>query len=398
MNSHQVVALLVALAVIVALAKVLGAVATRLAQPAVIGEILAGVLVGPTLFGGVVADALFPADIRPMLSSLANVGLVFFMFLVGLEFNRELLRGRLGSVAVVSLGSMLTPFALGVLLATMLRPADGRLAFLLYLGTAMAVTAFPVLARMLGDWGMTRTRVGTLALGSAALGDLLAWSLLAVAIATLGAGSAEQWRLLLVLPLAAVSWWVVRPLLARVARSRRDMFPVVLIGLLGWSALTEWMGLHFIFGAFLFGLVMPRGDAADLRAGVTLRIEQVGKVLLLPVYFVVAGLQVDLSRTTWAGFAGFGLIMLVAVGGKFAGALLAAKLCRLGWRESATLGTLLNTRGLTELVILSIGLQLGLLDRDLYSQLVLMAVVTTMMTGPLVKLLHRKRGAELVTV
>ncbi|MBB5959520.1 Kef-type K+ transport system membrane component KefB [Saccharothrix tamanrassetensis] len=398
MSSQQVVALLVALAVVVALAKVLGALATRLAQPAVVGEILAGVLVGPTLFGGALANVLFPGDIRPMLSSLANVGLVFFMFLVGLEFNRDLLRERFGSIAVVSLGSMLTPFALGVLLATVLRPDDGRLAFVLYLGTAMAVTAFPVLARMISDWGMGGSKVGTLALGSAALGDLLAWSLLAVAIATLGAGSTEQWRLLLVLPVAAVSFWVVRPLLARIAQSRRDMFAVVLIGLLGWSALTEWMGLHFIFGAFLFGLVMPHGDAADLRAGVTLRIEQVSKVLLLPVYFVVAGLQVDLSRTTWTGFAEFGLIMLVAVGGKFAGALLAARLCRLDWRESATLGTLLNTRGLTELVILSIGLQLGLLDRDLYSQLVLMAVVTTMMTGPLVKLLHRKHAVEPVTL
>ncbi|CCH29723.1 cation:proton antiporter [Actinosynnema sp. NPDC047251] len=396
MSSQQVVALLVALAAIVALANVMGRLATRLAQPAVVGEILAGVLVGPTLFGGAVADLVFPADIRPMLSSLANVGLVFFMFLVGLEFNRDLLRERLGAITVLSLGSMLTPFVLGVLLATALRPDDDRVAFVLYLGTAMAVTAFPVLARMIGDWNLSGSKVGVLALGSAALGDLLAWSMLAVAIATLGVGTSDQWRLLLVLPLALVGFLVVRPLLARIADSRRDMFAVVLIGLLGWSALTEWMGLHFIFGAFLFGLVMPHGT--DLRAGVTLRIEQVGKVLLLPVYFVVAGLNVDLSRITWSGFADFGLILLVAVGGKFAGAVLAARLCRLGWRESATLGTLLNTRGLTELVILSIGLQLGLLDRDLYSQLVLMAVLTTMMTGPLVTLLHREREPELVRV
>jgi Kef-type K+ transport system membrane component KefB len=394
--SHQVVALLVALAVIVALAKVMGWLATRIAQPAVVGEILAGVLVGPTLFGGTVANLVFPTDIRPMLSSLANVGLVFFMFLVGLEFNRDLLRDRLGSIVVLSMGSMLTPFVLGAVLATALRPADDRLAFVLYLGTAMAVTAFPVLARMLSDWRMTDTKIGVLALGSAALGDLLAWTMLAVTIATLGAGTSGQWRLSLVLPLVLLSFLVVRPLLARIAAARRDLFAVVLIGLLVWSALTEWMGLHFIFGAFLFGLVMPHGT--DLRAGVTQRIEQVGKVLLLPVYFVVAGLDVDLSGTTWSGFAEFGLIMLVAVGGKFAGAVLAARLCRLDWRESATMGTLLNTRGLTELVILSIGLQLGLLDRDLYSRLVLMAVLTTMMSGPLVKLLYREPAAKLASV
>lgn len=394
MSSHQVIQLLVALAVIVALARVMGWLATRLAQPAVVGEILAGVLIGPTVLGGVVADLVFPADIRPMLSSLANVGLVFFMFLVGLEFNRDLLRARLGTITALSLGSMVTPFVLGVLLATVLRPDDDRPAFALYLGTAMAVTAFPVLARMLSDWGMSRSRVGVLALGSAALGDLLAWTMLAVTITVLGAGPAAQWRLPLVLLLGLVSFLGVRPLLARIAASGRDVFAVVLIGLLGWSALTEWMGLHFIFGAFLFGLIMP--SATTLRADVTLRIEQVGKVLLLPVYFVVAGFNVDLSRTTWSGFADFGLIMLVATGGKFAGAVTAARLCKLDWRESATVGALLNTRGLTELVILGIGLQLGLLDRDLYSQLVLMAVLTTMMTGPLVKLLAKETAPVLV--
>lgn len=394
MSSHQVIQLLVALAVIVALARVMGWLATRLAQPAVVGEILAGVLIGPTVLGGVVADLVFPADIRPMLSSLANVGLVFFMFLVGLEFNRDLLRARLGTITALSLGSMVTPFVLGVLLATVLRPDDDRPAFALYLGTAMAVTAFPVLARMLSDWGMSRGRVGVLALGSAALGDLLAWTMLAVTITVLGAGPAAQWRLPLVLLLGLVSFLGVRPLLARIAASGRDVFAVVLIGLLGWSALTEWMGLHFIFGAFLFGLIMP--SATTLRADVTLRIEQVGKVLLLPVYFVVAGFNVDLSRTTWSGFADFGLIMLVATGGKFAGAVTAARLCKLDWRESATVGALLNTRGLTELVILGIGLQLGLLDRDLYSQLVLMAVLTTMMTGPLVKLLAKETAPVLV--
>jgi Kef-type K+ transport system membrane component KefB len=400
MTSSQVVTLLVGLAVIVGLAKVMGWIAVRLAQPAVIGEIVAGVLMGPTLFHGAIANNLFPVDIRPMLSSLANIGLVFFMFLIGLEFNRNLLRGRIGTLLKVSLGSMVLPFALGTLLATALThhySGGSNLSFVLYLGTATAVTAFPVLARIINERRMGGTRIGGIALGSAALGDLLAWSMLAVAIMTMNANAPGKWHVLLILPLVAVSFLVVRPLLARLAQwqaehgSARDTFAVVLIGLLAWSAMTEWMGLHFIFGAFLFGLISPYEGTSEVRGGVTQRIEQVSKVLLLPIYFVVAGLSVDLSNTTLAGLGEFGLIMLVAVGGKFVGTLAGARASRLDWRRSAALATLMNTRGLTELVILSTGLQLGLLDRDLYSQLVLMAVVTTIMTGPLLNLVYPRQ-------
>ena len=402
MSSGQIVALLLDLAVILVVARTLGALARRFDQPPVIGEILAGILVGPTLFHGAIATNLFPTGVRPMLSALANLGVVLFMFLAGLEFSRNLLRRRFGSIVSVATGSMLVPFGLGTLLAVQLaghHAGSHTVGFVLYLGTAMSVTAFPVLARIINDRGMTRTRVGALALGSAALGDLMAWSLLAVAIMTLTGSAHSVWRVLLIVPFLAVSGIVLRPWLARLLRWQaehgwlKEMFAVVLAGLLAFSAFTEWMGLHLIFGAFLFGLIMP-SEVAELREGVTQRIEHVSTTLLLPVYFVVAGLQVDLSKVGWAGLREFGLIMLVAVGGKFIGALSGARLAREDWRHAVTVATLMNTRGLTELIILSTGLQLGLLDQSLYSLLVLMAVVTTVMTGPLLRLVYPRHFLE----
>lgn len=405
MSSAQMVTLMLDLAIILAVARALGALAQRLDQPPVIGEILAGILVGPTLFHGVIAKTLFPVDVRPMLSALANLGVVLFMFLVGLEFDRKLLRARLGSIAMVMAGSTLVPFGLGMLLATWLasRYSGGHgFAFVLYLGTAMSVTAFPVLARIVSDRGMSGTRVGGFALGSAALGDLLAWSMLAFAIIVAGGGSGHtQWRVLLVVPLVVVSFLLLRPLLDRLARGRAGRaatpgaFAVVIAGLLAWSALTEWMGLHFIFGAFLFGLVMPRAEAEGLAKNITQQVEQVCTVLLLPAYFVIAGLQVDLSTIGVTGLGIFGLIMVAAVGGKFAGALAGSRAARLDWRHSTAVAMLMNTRGLTELIVLSTGLQLSLINGELYSLMVLMAVVTTAMAGPLLRLIYPRRQLTL---
>lgn len=404
MSSAEIVTLMLDLAVVLALGRALGALAQRLDQPPVIGEILAGVLVGPSLWHGVIAKTLFPVEVRPMLGALANLGVVLFMFLVGLEFNRKLLSGRLGAIAVVTAGSTLAPFVLGALLAAWLAPrysAGHGLAFVLYLGTAMSVTAFPVLARIVNDRGMTGTRVGGFALGSAALGDVLAWLMLAAAIIVAGGGNHTQWRVVLIVPLVVVSFLLLRPLLNHLARRHAShgsfpgAFALVLTGLLVWSALTEWMGLHFIFGAFLFGLVMPRSEAATLTRTVVLCVEQVGSLLLLPVYFVVAGFQVDLSKIGTTGLGVFGLIMAAAVGGKFLGALAGSRASRLDWRRCAAIATLMNTRGLTELIMLSIGLQWGLLNGELYSLMVLMAVVTTVMTGPILRLVYPRRQLDL---
>ncbi|NKQ27393.1 cation:proton antiporter [Streptomyces galbus] len=392
MDTHQTTSLLFGLAAIVLLARVLGMLARRLNQPAVIGEVLAGIALGPTLFHGAISDALFPADIRPLLSALAAVGVVVFMFLVGLEWDAGMIRGSGSLAASVSFSSILLPFGLGAALALYLMDdygTDDRTAFMLFMGIAMSITAFPVLARILTDRGMTRTPLGVVALACASIDDVLAWSLLAAVVAISGSAGPEQWRLLLAVPYLLGMFFVVRPLLQRYVARRPShqltptVFASVLVGLLVSAAVTEWVGLHYIFGAFLFGVILPRTGNERVRHAVQERLSHLSGTLLLPVFFLVAGLKVDLSGLDTGGLGALGLILLVAVGGKFTGAFTAARLNRMPLRQSAALATLMNTRGLTELIVLNVGLQLGFLSRDLYSLMVVMAVVTTAMAGPL---------------
>ncbi|HUZ39587.1 MAG TPA: cation:proton antiporter [Streptosporangiaceae bacterium] len=397
--------LLLALVEIIAVAQVLGLVCRRFGQPAVIGEITGGILLGPTLFHGGLTRALFPADIRPGLTTAANVGVCVFMFLVGLHLNDSNLRGQGRIALTVSLGSTAVPFGLGVLLAVGIvgeRPGHSAVLFCLFVGTAMSVTAFPVLARILTDRGLIDTPIGDLSLGAAAIGDALAWSSLAMLVA-FSHGSGMPWRVLLVLPFVALLLGVVRPVLTRFAVGRpaaRDRGTGVAVGLgvatvavLGgalWlsAQATAWMGLHLIFGSFLLGTALPRSGAAALRERVLPWVERINRIVLLPAFFVVAGLAVNLS-TLGAGAPGlFALMLLVAVGGKWAGAFGAARLGRVPTRHSAVLAVLLNTRGLTELIVLSVGLQIGLLDQRLYSLMVLMALVTTAMAGPLLSVIY----------
>ncbi|WP_210581213.1 cation:proton antiporter [Streptomyces sp. GESEQ-4] len=392
MNTHQTTSLLLGLAAIVILARLLGVLARRLGQPAVIGEVLAGIALGPTFLDGALSDTLFPADIRPLLSALAAVGVAVFMFIVGLEVDAAMLRGNTGLATTVSISSILVPFGLGMLLALHLADDYGtgdRTAFMLFMGIAMSITAFPVLARILTDRQMTHTPLGAMAVACAAIGDVLAWTLLAAVIAVSGSGGADQWRVLLAVPYLLGMLFVVRPLLHRYAVRRPGLrltpavFAYVLAGLLLSAAATEWVGLHYIFGAFLFGAILPRTGTERLRTQVHDRLGQMTATLLLPVFFLVSGLQVDLSQLGLGGLGALALILIVAVGGKFIGAFAAARLNRMPPRQSAALATLMNTRGLTELIVLNAGLQLGFLGPDLYSLMVVMAVVTTAMTGPL---------------
>ncbi|GAA2598031.1 cation:proton antiporter [Streptomyces axinellae] len=409
MTPEQLQSLFIGLAAILALSRLLGAAARRLGQPPVVGEILAGILVGPTLFHGAPAQYLFPADIRPMLSALANLGLVLFMFVIGYELDLSRLRGKERVAASVSLCSVLAPFALGVLLALHLAdrhaPA-GHTGFALFIGAAMSVTAFPVLARILADSGLGRTRVGGIALASAAIDDIVAWSLLAVVVTV--SGGDGQWRILFAPVYLAVMLLLVRPGLRKLFAARpgrragwdgwaqehvtADQLIVVLGGLLLSCLATEWMGAHFVFGAFLYGAMMPRDTTRRLQHQVTDRFEYLTRLLLLPAFFVVAGLQVDLSHTGLRDLGELGLILLTAITGKFAGAYAGARLNKVPRAQSGVLAALMNTRGLTELVILTVGLQLGVIGPDLYALMVVMALVTTAMAGPLLHLLGRRRG------
>ncbi|MFI2437082.1 cation:proton antiporter [Streptomyces sp. NPDC018693] len=398
MTSHQVQLLFLDLALILVLARGLGALASKIHQPPVVGEILAGILLGPTLFGTLFADHLFPADVRPLLTALADIGVALFMFVVGLELEHRFVKGGTRAAAGAAVGSTLVPFGLGIALAFYLlthHETDQRAAFVVFVGLSVSVTAFPVLARILADRGLTRTAIGGLALATAALVDVVAWTALAGVQAVVG-GAADYWRVALIVPFTALLL-AVRPLLRRVLRPdgatgsvSRLGLTVVLVGAMLSSAATEAMGMHYIFGAFLFGVVIPRDGNDTMRDEIIDRTGQITS-LLLPVYFVVAGLKVDLRDVGTDGLLELGVILLVAVAGKFLGTYAGARTLGLPGRASATLAALMNTRGLTELVILGVGLQLGLLDGTLYSLMVVMALVTTAMTGPLLSLIGPER-------
>ncbi|MFB6520683.1 cation:proton antiporter [Streptomyces sp. NPDC056401] len=396
MTESQAVHLFLGLAVILGLARAMGALARRFGQPAVIGEILTGVLLGPTLFGSQLSGAVFPAEVRPLLNALAGVGVALFMFVVGSELDLGILRGGGRATLWTSLCSTLLPLVLGAALALTLVSSHhegSSVGFVLFFSVAMSVTAFPVLARIIADRKLANTRIGATALACAAITDLLAWTLLAVVVA-IATGERFDWWLTLLVPYVALMVTVVRPLLGRAARTvsedeqggragNRNFLALVLGGLLVSAAFTEWLGLHYIFGAFLFGAVLPRGTDGTLRDGVLQRVEPLCGLLLLPVYFVLSGLKVDLSRLNASDLGQLAAILVVAVTGKFAGAYVGARIGGLDGRHAAALGALLNTRGLTELVVLGVGLELGLLDAKLYSLMVVMAVTTTALTGPL---------------
>jgi Kef-type K+ transport system membrane component KefB len=399
MSLNDVQLLLADVAFIIILARLLGTAAKLLGQPPVLGEILAGILLGPTFFHGAITKALFPPSLIPPLTALADIGLVLFMFVVGYEVDLRLIRGRERVAAGVSGGSVLLPLGLGAALGVWLAHRNHLhdvSTFALFIGTAMAATAFPVLARILTDRGLHRTRIGGIALASAAIADVLAWVLLAVVVAL--AGSSQQWKVLLAIPYAAVMFALVRPLLRRLSRFylqagrlTPNVLATVLAGLLLSCYATNWMGLHFIFGAFLFGVVMPRENVLGLREEILERLEQVSVLVLLPIYFVVSGLSINLSTIGSSGLEELGAILVVAIVGKLAGAYLGAQLTGVHGRNAGVLATLMNTRGLTELVILGVGLQLHILTKPLYALMVVMALVTTAMSGPLLKVIYPDR-------
>ncbi|MFG2292979.1 cation:proton antiporter [Streptomyces sp. NPDC048603] len=400
MTSHQLQILFVDIAIILIMARGLGYLATRINQPPVIGEIVAGVLLGPTLLDGALSETLFPDEVRPMLVGVANLGVALFMFAVGLEIESSTMRGHGRVTVAAAVGSTAVPFLLGIGLAFVLLPRHDSSnvgAFVVFIGLAVSVTAFPVLARILTDRGLSRTTVGGIALATAAFVDVVAWAALAGVNASVGADG-DHWLVLFTVPYLAVMLLVVRPLLRRFLTPGGTgtpagplKFALVLVGALLSAAATEAMGMHHIFGAFLFGLVVPREGAQALRADLHDRTGHLTAVLL-PVYFVVAGFQVDLGGIGLSGLLDLFLILLVAIVGKFGGTYLGARSQKLHPRSAASLAALMNTRGLTELVILGVGLKLGLLSGQLYSLMVVMAVVTTVMTGPL---LTRIQGGRL---
>jgi Kef-type K+ transport system membrane component KefB len=399
MSLNDVQLLLADVAIIIILARLLGTAARLLGQPPVLGEILAGILLGPTFFHGTITNALFPKSLISPLTALADLGVVLFMFVVGYEVDLRLIRGRERVAAGVSTGSVILPLGLGAALGVWLAHRNHLHhvpTFALFIGTAMAATAFPVLARILTDRGLHRTRIGGIALASAAIADVLAWILLAVVVAL--SGNSASWKVLLAIPYAAGMFLVVRPLLRQLSRFylqagrlTPNILATVLAGLLLSCYATSWMGLHFIFGAFLFGVVMPRDNVLGLREEILERLEQISVLVLLPIYFVVSGLSINLSTIGHSGLVELGAILVVAIVGKLVGSYVGAVSTGVRGRNAGVIATLMNTRGLTELVILGVGLQLHILNNELYALMVVMALVTTAMSGPLLKAIYPDR-------
>lgn len=393
---------LLALVVVVGAALLGGGVMRVLRQPPVVGEILAGILLGPSLLGALapeVSAALFPSSVVPLLELVAHLGLVLFMLLVGLEVDTKGLSGRKGLLTSVSAGALVLPLLLGAgagLLLVQRGTSQGPdAAFVVFLATALTVTAFPVLARILRDRGLAGTTLGSLALGVAAVTDVVAWTLVALAVSLADPGG-DPWVMLGGgLALAAFLLLGVRPVLARLDErgvlARMDpkvLLVTAVLGALAAAWVTSSTGLHDVFGPFLLGLALPRSiGVRELLEG---RLEHVSTGFLLPAFFVVAGMGVDLPSLLDSGLVLFLALTALAVAGKVAGAYLGARVAALDPRSSLTLGVLLSTRGLTELVVLSIGREAGLLSTELYTALVAMALLTTVATGPLLALLERR--------
>jgi Kef-type K+ transport system membrane component KefB len=400
--------LLLALAVVILTGRLIAIALSRLGQPPVIGEVLAGILLGPSLLGlvsqrlGGSPSPLLTTEVAPYLSVIAQLGVILYMFLVGVEFNVETFRGLARRAAIISISSLVVPMLCGVGAGlavarfTGLAP-DGvpNLSFALFFGVALAVTAFPVLARILTDRGLARTNLGVLALSCAAVGDVAAWWLLAFVAGVVKSQAASAIQVVgLSLAYIAGMLLVVRPLagwlIARSAKSGLGptAIAVTFAALLLSALTTEWIGIHAVFGAFLLGVVIPHDShiAQSLKRG----LEQVVLVLLLPAFFAFTGLRTEIGLIRgWENWLICGLIILLASLGKFGGTLAAARLSGLDWRTSSSLGILMNTRGLMELIVLNIGLDLGVISPTLFAMLVLMALATTIATSPLLSLLER---------
>ena len=396
--SEPLAVLLLQIIVIIAFARLFGFMFKKIGQPAVVGEIVAGIILGPSVIGLFfphINHFLFPVDSLGTLQFLSQIGLILFMFIIGMELDLKAIGKQAYGAVIISHASIIIPYTLGMGLAYFIYnnyapEGISFLSFALFMGIAMSITAFPVLARILQEKGLTRSRLGAMALTCAAADDLTAWCILAAVIALVKSGSSISVLYTIGLAVAYVMLMlkVVRPALVKLEhvyanqeKKRTPVIAILFIMLIVSSYITSIIGIHSLFGAFIAGVIMP--SSFSFRKIVIDKIEDVSIVLLLPLFFVITGLRTQIGLLNeehlWVTF---GWILLVAVSGKFGGSALAARMVGQSWKDSLSIGVLMNTRGLMQLIVLNIGYDLGILSPEIFAMMVLMALVTTFMTGP----------------
>jgi Kef-type K+ transport system membrane component KefB len=401
--THPLALLLVQIITIIFAARVFGWICKKIGQPSVIGEMIAGIVLGPSLVGTYFPEysgMLFPPASLGNLQFLSQIGLILFMYVVGMELDLNVLKNKAKDAVIISHASIIIPFALGLILAYFIyeqfAPAGVEFSsFALFLGIAMSITAFPVLARIVQERGLHRTRIGALVITCAAADDITAWCILAAVIAIVKAGSFVSSLYIIGLSIAYVflMLWVVKPFLRRIGdlysnkeNITRPVVAIFFLTLLISSYVTELIGIHALFGAFMAGAIMP--ENMRFRSIFIEKVEDVSQVMLLPLFFVFTGLrtQIGLLNDPYL-WKVCGLIIAVGVVGKFVGSALTARFVGQNWRDSLTIGALMNTRGLMELIVLNIGYDLGVLSTEIFSMMVIMALATTFMTGPALDLI-----------
>lgn len=406
--NHLVHVLITLIAVIVT-AQIVGRIFENLGQPIVIGEIIGGIILGPSLLGRVAPDLqnlLLPPETAPFLGIISQLGIILYMFMVGFELDLKVLKKSGHATITVSHAGMVIPFVLGAALAlglyTELAPVGVPFTnFALFLGVSMSITAFPVLARILSDRQLDKSSLGTMALASAAVNDATAWCLLALVVAiSHGQPSDALVTLFLTIVFILGMLFVIRPLVERAfpwleklgMMTQRGLATIFVAALLSAVA-TELIGIHAIFGAFILGAIVPRYES--LEQDLTAQLQDLLKALFLPAFFAFTGMRTQLNLlNSTEDWIMCGMIIVVACLGKFGGTLMAARWSGLTWRDSSALGILMNTRGLVELIVLNIGFDLGIISPRLFTMLVVMALVTTFMTSPLLSYVLGKNQLE----
>jgi Kef-type K+ transport system membrane component KefB len=398
--------LLLQICVVVGTARLFGWLFRILHQPQVIGEMVAGISLGPSLLGWIApqpSSLLFPSESLGFLSAISQVGIVLFMFLIGLELNLSLLKKTGHTAVVTSITSIIAPFLLGFFVALYLHSElSGErvhiIHFAIFMGAAMSVTAFPVLARILIERNLFHTRVGAIAIASAAVDDVMAWCFLAVSFLLVrGGGVVTQmlFTLISLLLFVGVMLFAIRPLLRKLESHYKEkrtisqgILTLIILLVLTSALLTEWIGIHALFGAFLVGAIMPKGE--EFVHELSSKFEDITIVLFLPIFFAFTGLKTTIGLLTDGNLWGYCLLIIsIAIIGKLGGAMFASRATGLAWREAGAVGILLNTRGLVELIILNIGLDAGIISPTVFTIMVLMALVTTGITTPLLQLIYR---------